>query len=425
MSRGRATGAEQLDRPRLQRDHRASRDRSPVVPERRPRADRAGRLASVGRRERLELLGFVAALLAGLVVFHALGGGALAPPPLDPAGWAGWAAARDPVLAAVALLRLVVLALLWYLVGATAVGVLARLARSVRLVRVADALTIPAVRRVVRSGLGVTLAVGMVANAVTQPPRTHPMPPVHLAAAEDPVPRGVDRQHGPVDADVTDHDTEGDDPEGDTAADTVVDDTAVGPEVDRPLPLQLLDAATQGADPVLSPGARPPRSTRTDRPPVPAGDRPGPGRADAGLGQGELRHGAGPTPLELARGAVPAAAAPSDDAAAVPAAGDPSPIRPTPPSEPTPGRAYAGEERSAPSGSGNEVIVAPGDSFWSIAAAAVGAATPGAPTEARIASYWRSLVAANHDRLVVPGEPDLLHPGQRLRLPAIGGDPRG
>jgi nucleoid-associated protein YgaU len=36
-----------------------------------------------------------------------------------------------------------------------------------------------------------------------------------------------------------------------------------------------------------------------------------------------------------------------------------------------------------------------------------------------VARYWRSLVDANRDRLVVAGDPDLIFPGQQLVLPPV------
>jgi hypothetical protein len=84
-------------------------------------------------------------------------------------------------------------------------------------------------------------------------------------------------------------------------------------------------------------------------------------------------------------------------AAAVPSAGVPS----TPPSGP----------RVADS-----VVVAPGDSFWSIAEDVV--IDRGGPTdEGSVARYWRELIAVNLHGLVDPRNPDLIHPGQRLTLP--------
>ena len=61
------------------------------------------------------------------------------------------------------------------------------------------------------------------------------------------------------------------------------------------------------------------------------------------------------------------------------------------------------------------VTVAEGDSFWSIAVDLATAATAGrTPTEAEVVSVWASVVDANRDRLVEPGNPDLLLVGQTL-----------
>ena len=72
-------------------------------------------------------------------------------------------------------------------------------------------------------------------------------------------------------------------------------------------------------------------------------------------------------------------------------------------------------------------IVAPGESFWSIAVDHL--AAHGRPTDDRsVATYWCDLMAANADRLVVPGDPDLLFPGQTLVLHPLPGptaDPDG
>lgn len=105
---------------------------------------------------------WMAGLVVGILAFHALGTGRLAPPPASPSGWSGWAAGRDPLLATVAVLRLVVLGLAWYLVGATSIGLIARLLRAAHLVRLADALTIPMVRRMLQGAVGLTMATAVV-----------------------------------------------------------------------------------------------------------------------------------------------------------------------------------------------------------------------------------------------------------------------
>lgn len=57
------------------------------------------------------------------------------------------------------------------------------------------------------------------------------------------------------------------------------------------------------------------------------------------------------------------------------------------------------------------VVVRPGDSLWRIAAARLG---PGA-TAAEITAEWHRIYATN--RATVGSDPDLIEPGQRLRLP--------
>jgi hypothetical protein len=142
----------------------------------------AGEAAHAASRDRGMLVGWLAALLVGVAAFHALGDGALALPPVtDPGSWGTWASTREPLVATVALLRLLVLALAWYLVGVTTVGTVARLTRAARLVRIADALTLPAVRRLLQGALGVGLATAMV-GAAAPVPRVVPAPTGALAS---------------------------------------------------------------------------------------------------------------------------------------------------------------------------------------------------------------------------------------------------
>jgi hypothetical protein len=62
-------------------------------------------------------------------------------------------------------------------------------------------------------------------------------------------------------------------------------------------------------------------------------------------------------------------------------------------------------------------VVATGESFWSIAEDALTEARGARPDDHEVASYWRRLISANHDRLMAPDNPDLLLTGQRLQLP--------
>lgn len=65
--------------------------------------------------------------------------------------------------------------------------------------------------------------------------------------------------------------------------------------------------------------------------------------------------------------------------------------------------------------------VVTGESFWSIAEEALlDEAEPGTElTDETIADYWRLLIEANRDRLIEPGNPDLILPGQEFILPPI------
>jgi LysM repeat protein len=129
----------------------------------------------------LPLLVWLGALSVGVALFHALGAGPLAAPPVtEPGAWGAWANEREPAVATVAVLRLLVLGLAWYLVGVTTVGIVARLARAASLVRVADALTVPVVRRFLQGALGLGLATAMV-GAVA--PGVHRAPTATSAVA--------------------------------------------------------------------------------------------------------------------------------------------------------------------------------------------------------------------------------------------------
>ena len=113
-----------------------------------------GQTADVGR-----LLGWLAFLAGGIWLLTALGRGPLgAPSVLAPGEWAAWTTSRDAITIVFALLRVIALAMAWYLAGATAVGIVARLVRSSRMIAVADWLAVPAVRRIVQAALGAGLA---------------------------------------------------------------------------------------------------------------------------------------------------------------------------------------------------------------------------------------------------------------------------
>lgn len=119
--------------------------------------------ASITLHRGIAVVGWLALLVGVLVAFTLLGSGALAPPPVtDPAAWAAWAGQRGATEVVFALLRLGVVAVAWYLLGVSVLGVAVRLLRLTRLVRLADIVTVPAVRRLLQGALGLGLAAAAV-----------------------------------------------------------------------------------------------------------------------------------------------------------------------------------------------------------------------------------------------------------------------
>ena len=92
-----------------------------------------------------------------------------------------------------------------------------------------------------------------------------------------------------------------------------------------------------------------------------------------------------------------------------------APATPTTPTTPTAPTAPTAEQRATAvagtreAGGDVRYVVRPGDSLWSIARV-----HPAADDD--VDQRWRAIWAANRD--VVGADPDLIHPGQALRLPA-------
>jgi hypothetical protein len=99
---------------------------------------------------------WIAGLVGAIAVLRALGHGALAPPAVRQVR--PWLATRGPYAAVAALLRLIALGLAWYLLVTTLVALGVRLLRAPGLVRAADIVTLPSVRRLAAGVAGVSLA---------------------------------------------------------------------------------------------------------------------------------------------------------------------------------------------------------------------------------------------------------------------------
>lgn len=86
----------------------------------------------------------------------------------------------------------------------------------------------------------------------------------------------------------------------------------------------------------------------------------------------------------------------------------------SPPVAPTPSGDVGGAQ-SAPPEAGVHVV-SPGENLWVIARGRLVAAGVQAPRDVEVHAYWVRLIADNIDRLA-SGNPDLIHPGERLTLP--------
>ncbi|HVM10174.1 MAG TPA: hypothetical protein VM345_17040 [Acidimicrobiales bacterium] len=70
-----------------------------------------------------------------------------------------------------------------------------------------------------------------------------------------------------------------------------------------------------------------------------------------------------------------------------------------------------------------EWLVEPGDHLWAIAEATLADRWGREPTDREVDPYWRHLVEANRDRLVVANDPDLLIPGHHVVVPPVPAPP--
>lgn len=129
--------------------------------------------------DRLRPLALVGALVGIVAALHALGHGPLAGPPTGSVDEAiAWASEGDPIVVALALFRLLALAVAAHLALTTALGAVGHLVRRPELVRAADAWTMPMFRGALRraAGLGLSAAAALsapVPGAQATAPNAH------------------------------------------------------------------------------------------------------------------------------------------------------------------------------------------------------------------------------------------------------------
>jgi hypothetical protein len=308
----------------------------------------------------MALAGRWLALVAALGVLHLCGRGALARPSLGllPPGPAG-ASPRPAIETAVAVIRLAALGAGGYLLFIVTVALIGRSLRHRPTVHLAARFTPPSLRTILALATTTGVAVG-VAGPVAGAAGTRQPP----AAAPPTLRWTASPAAGPAD------------------------------------PPTLRWTASPAAPPAT------PTSLKSNGP-APAGDAAPPTLHWMAPPTARLAAPPSSTAARPARRAVAEPDQPRKVRAAV--AGRSLPTPPRPVRRPTPAPVN-------PSG----YVIRPGDNFWSIAASRVGVSGPGARADnERVADYWRLLVEANRRNLPVPGQPDLLFPGDRIDLPPV------
>ena len=98
------------------------------------------------------------ALLAGAIAIATGSRGSLPAPPVTggATGMSAWLTERDPASAAMAVVRVVVLAMAWYLLVTTLAAAAVRAVHATAAVRALDAVTLPSVRRLVTGAVGLS-----------------------------------------------------------------------------------------------------------------------------------------------------------------------------------------------------------------------------------------------------------------------------
>lgn len=316
----------------------------------------------------LRLVGWIATLAVILRVLLAADGPLPEPSSLvSPDAWTDWSATTDPAIAAFTVVRLCAVAVACYLLAATILATVAHLSGRLFLIRVADLVSVPLVKRVVHRTVGVGLAVTFVGVAA---PLLTAGVPTAVAAPVTEV-----RDTGP------------DDP---TATMELVDD---GPNTTTTtavpvIHLRVLDEPTAPTTPTTVEVATPPvvRMVPLDAGPVDATTSP--------------------------TTRVPAAAAGAEPSGGG-SEGMANASVPAPETSATEDRVAASDDTLA------RWTIEPGDHLWHVSEAVVQTIEGREPTVTETASYLDALIAANRSVLVVPDNPDLVFPGQVFTLPPV------
>ncbi|MEA3217179.1 MAG: resuscitation-promoting factor RpfA [Acidimicrobiia bacterium] len=292
-----------------------------------------------------------------------MGEGRLSGPPLgQPTEWASWATSTGPVDASFALLRLACLIVVVYLAGAMLIEVAAQATGARPLRRASDALSIALVRRIVSGSIGMSVTAGALAAGTT-------------AVAAAPLRPGLTTASG-------------------TQSLFPADSSALS-DSRRLVMRPLASRTTLTMEPTAVPAAPPPATMSIRATPN------GAPSSTMSMRASTMSMRATPaTARTTMRAELPTSApiAPSMSSSVAMEAASPAP--------PT-AAADALETR----------VLGPGDHLWAVAEERVADVLQRPGTDDEITTYWLRLVQLNRAELADPDNPDLVFPGQTIRLP--------
>jgi len=314
-------------------------------------------------RDLVTIAGWVGLLGAGLWLAHGPIATHLGTPSItDPRAWPAWVGSASTDVVTFAVMRLVVTVLVWWLVGATAVGVIARLAGWGGLARIADVLSVDAAGRLVRAGVGLTLAIQAV---IAIPTAAAPALVVETASA------------------------------------TPLDDAASSSKAAIVVPATPGSMLPEDASTVVETSPAVVMADQTDTSEMPAhAEAPAALQDDAVWAVSGIASADVSQPVNDGTGLLSAQPAHDDDPIMAASAA----------------AAQNNEQGVVVAARSATWQVRPGDHLWRIAEEVV---TTSGGDASGIVSYWRRLIEANRHNLVDPANPDLLHPGQAIDLPAF------
>jgi hypothetical protein len=252
-------------------------------------------------------------------------------------------------------------------------------------------------------------------QATPPPPTTEPEPtptsePVYTPDPADQVPRRLQEEEST--ATTADSTT--------TTAEATTTTTTEPPTTTAEATTSTAEATTTTAEATTTTTTAEPPTTTTARPPTTTAAAPT--TAAPATRQGMAAPTSGPTTSTARRPGAGAAAAPGQDHAYDPEpASDPPEAAEANPGSSTPANPGGGNDQGSGEQEERTHRVVGGDSLWMIARDHLSrqrSGGSGRPTNREVAAYWIKVVEANRDRLQ-SGDPDLIYPGERVKLPPV------